>query len=114
MDTAGRQQWGGIWSAPRSISSVIRHAPDVTSTLVTRFSDWVSSSRTPEDRLPWLNSGYFSVAPKLQYVLTTSDDAAFWGTLVNRDNTGWGGSSPWMGGYARLSGHVLYWIREDE
>ncbi|KAF0311281.1 hypothetical protein FJT64_017883 [Amphibalanus amphitrite] len=108
----GRQQWGGIWSSPR-VSSLVRYAPDVTTQLVTRFSEWTTTTHTVEDRLPWINVGFFTPA-YLEYALTTSADGSFWGTLITRTGKGFYSHSPWMMVEAHDSGTVLYWVRENE
>ena len=92
---------------------MIRHAPDVVTQLVTRFSEWTTTTHTIEDRLPWINTGYFTATPYVEYVFTTSADHSFWGTLIVKAGIGHS-HSPWMYPYMANSGNVLYWIREDE
>ena len=108
----GRRRWGGIWSAPRS-GSIVRHAPDVTTQMVQRFSHWEDTSKTLKNRLPWINTGYFTNAPSLSYVLKTSSDTQIWGTLITKAGKGFS-HSPWIEKEARDSGNVLYWIRENQ
>ena len=107
----GRRQWGGIWSSPRP-ASIVRHAPDVVTQLTSRFSRWSDSSEAPENRLPWINTGYFPIGTQMEFVLTTTADSSFWGSLITRPS-GWK-HSPWMRHFATQSGNVLYWIKEEE
>ena len=108
----GRRQWGGIWSAPRA-GSIVRYGPEVTTHMVSRFSDWESGRHQIENRLPWINTGYFTRHQQLHYVFTTTADDGFWGTLISRAGVGFR-HSPWLHGHASDSGNVLYWIRENE
>ena len=78
---------------------------------MTRFGGWTDASNAVENRLPWINNNFFNSQP--EYVVTTSADSSFWGTLVTMETSGFR-HSPWMADFARNSGNVLYWIREEE
>ena len=107
-----RRLWGGIWSAPRS-GSIVRYGPEVVTQLVKRFNDWEDSSDVLEPRLPWINTGYFTGHPQTHYVMSTTSDTRFWGTLISKQGIGFS-HSPWMHHFAPQSGTVLYWIKENQ
>ena len=113
MESAGRRHWGGIWSAPRS-GAIVRYAPDVVTKIVARFDHWDDSSDALENRLPWINTGYFAHHKQLYYVMSTTSDTSFWGTLITRVERGGYHHSPWMAHFQPYSGNVLYWIKENQ
>ena len=86
-------QWGGIWTAPRSYSFVATRNDQTAVQLTKKFNDWNYSDIGIEQRMPWVSGGR----------LTTSKSSKrrAWGTItgqltqldvnaLSQDGGGWG------------------------
>ena len=67
-------QWGGIWTAPRSYSFVATRNDQTAVQLTKKFNDWNYSDIGIEQRMPWVSGGR----------LTTSKSSKrrAWGTIT--------------------------------
>ena len=110
---SGRQQLGGIWSAPRDYQIETESMAQDQVTLLKRLGDWPSNTDGIENRIPWINTmGFASGNPLLT---TTHDACCWWGTLITNPPYNNHGHSPWIKSQANGdSGTVLYWIREED
>ena len=105
-----RQQWGGVWFAPRGYSFVHETASQTNVAIVRRFNTWSYKNSGIERRMPWVN-----MATGQPAVLTTSASASssWWGTMVTFHGSGGFDHSPWIHLESERSGTVLYWLREE-
>ena len=69
-------QWGGIWTAPRSYSFVATRNDQTAVQLTKKFNDWNYSDIGIEQRMPWVSGGR----------LTTSKSSKrrAWGTITGQ------------------------------
>ena len=105
-----RQQWGGVWLAPRGYSFVHESPSQTDVSVVRKFNKWNYHGNGIEKRMPWVN-----VAGGEPGLLTTSASASssWWGTLVTYHGSGGFDHSPWIHPDPQRSGTVLYWLREE-
>ncbi|KAF0299945.1 hypothetical protein FJT64_027450 [Amphibalanus amphitrite] len=106
----GRQQWGGVWLAPRSYSFVHESPSQTDVAVVRKFNGWNYHDNGIERRMPWVHTAGGQPA-----VLTTSasPSSSWWGTMVTFHGSGGFDHSPWIHPESTRSGTVLYWIREE-
>lgn len=98
-------KWGGIWTANQPYSFISQLVTNTDITLNERFnsSDWTYPANNGiEARMPFYQ-------PAQCYLLSTTSDGLWWGTIVSR--CGWT-PAPWIEGTSGANpGIIWYWVR---